>query len=248
MYAALFIRGPWMKRETEKKTMGRKLLGAVNRFDRASTTLIGSWWWLLLWTAYIGAAILEPYMADVKDYWPGAPLFLVLIVMVITFLYEAMERWLGTLMMNCLISLPVVPVLFVVNVVRMIMGTEEWSTIQKVGFLGVQALALVLTWLHVLYTRKRWRAEPPRHLRPRVPSQPYKPSLVGSLQWATLYLMFLLFCAGIFILVLIKKAWPHVPMPLFPLALALLVIFIAAAVFLFYLIRKKTEGLSFPIR
>lgn len=222
--------------------MARRLLGAANRFDRASTTLIASWWWLLLWTGYIGAAILEPYMAGMKDYLPGAPLFLVLTVMVATFFFEAMDRWLGTLLMNCVISIPVVSVLFVVNAIRMIMGPEEWSVKQKVVFLGAQALALILAWLHLLYTKKRWRAEPPAHLRPKVPTKPYKPSLEGPVQWAVIYLMFVLFCFGIYILVLLKKAWPHQQVPVFSLALLLLVLFVVVAFLLSYVIRKKLEG------
>ena len=143
--------------DSRARQVKRGLLRAANRFDRESTTLIASWWWLILWTAYMGGAVLEPYMPNAAHKVTGTTLFLILAVMVVSFVYGAWEGWLGTMLMNCVISIPVVPVLLMVNIVRMFFGVETWSLKQKAMFIGPQVLALVLTFLHYQFTKKRWR-------------------------------------------------------------------------------------------
>jgi hypothetical protein len=226
---------------TEKAKRG--LLQAANRFERESITLIASGWWLILWTAYIGGAVLEPYMSNAAHQVAGTTLYLVLAVMVVSFVYEAWEGWLGTMLMNCVISIPVVPVLLMVNIVRMFFGVETWSLKQKAMFIGPQVLALALTFLHFQFAKKRWKREPPPHLRPKMPSLPYRPDAVGPVKWAAAYLLLVLFAAGIFVLVLAKRAWPNLDIPIFWLVSVLLILLLTALFAVFFMIDKKLRGL-----
>jgi hypothetical protein len=232
-------KGGRMVNDSRARKAKRGLLHVANRFNRESTTLIASWWWLILWTAYMGVAVLEPYMPKGAHQVTGTTLHLILAVMVVSFAYEAWEGWLGTMLMNCVISIPVVPVLLMVNIVRMLFGVEAWSFKQKAMFIGPQVLALALTFLHYQFTKKRWKKEPPPHLRPKMPSQPYRPDLAGTVKWAAVYLLLVLFAAGLFVLVLAKRIWSNFDIPVFWLALVLLILLLAALFAVFFMIDKK---------
>jgi len=232
-------KGRKMDNDSRAKKVKRGLLRAANSFDRESTTLIASWWWLILWTAYLGVAVLEPYMTTAADKVTGTTLYLVLAVMVVSFVYEAWEGWLGTMLMNCVISIPVVPVLLIVNIVRMFFGVETWSLKQKAMFIGPQVLALALTYLHYLFTKKRWKREPPPHLRLKRPSLPYRPDVAGAVKWAAAYLLIVLFATGLFVFVVAKRAWPNLDIPVFWLAAVLLILLLAALFAVFFMIDKK---------
>jgi 3-hydroxybutyryl-CoA dehydratase len=210
--------------------------------NRESTTLIASWWWLVLWTAYLGGAVLEPFMTTAADQLTGTMLYLLLAVMMVSFVYEAWEDWLGTMLMNCVISIPVVPVLLMVNIVRMFLGVEAWSLKQKAMFIGPQVLALALTFLHYLFTKKRWKREPPPHLRPKKPFLPYRPDVASAVKWAAAYLLIVLFAAGLFVLVLVKRAWPNFDIPVFWLAAVLLILLLTALFAVFLHNRQEAPG------
>lgn len=228
-----------MENDSRARKVNRGLLRAANRFDRESTTLMASLWWLILWTAYLGGAILEPYMTTAADQVTGTMLYLVLAVMIVSFVYEAWEDWLGTMLMNCVISIPVVPVLLIVNIVRMFFGAEAWNLKQKAMFIGPQVLALALTYLHYLFTKKRWKREPPPHLRPKKTSLPYRPDPAGAVKWAAAYLLIVLFAAGFFVLVQAKRAWSNLDIPVFWLAAVLLILLLIALFAVFFMIDKK---------
>lgn len=228
-----------MDNDSHATKVKRGLLQAANRFDRESTNLLASWWWLILWTAYLGGAVLEPYMTTAADEVTGTTLYLVLAVMVVSFVYEAWEGWLGTMLMNCVISIPVVPVLLIVNIVRMFSGAEAWSLKQKAMFIGPQILALALTYIHYLFTKRRWKREPPPHLRLKRASLPYRPNVAGAVKWAAAYLLILLFAAGFFVLILAKRAWSNLDIPLLWLVAVLLFLFLAALFVVFFMIDKK---------
>jgi hypothetical protein len=220
----------------------RGFLSAANRLNRASTTLIASWWWLILWTAYIGGAVLEPYMPKESYQATGTTLYLILVVMVISFAYEAWEGWLGTMLMNCVISIPVVPVLLMLNLLRLFFGVETWSFKQKAMFIGPQVLALVLTFLHFLFTKKRWKKEPPPHLRLKRSSHPYRPDIAGPVKWAAVYLFIVFYAAGLFILALTKRTWSNFNVPVFWLATVLLILLLAVLFTVFIMIDKKLRA------
>ena len=230
-----------MDKDSRARKLKRVLLRAVNRFHRESTTLMASWWWLILWTAYLGGAVLEPYITTAADQVTGITLYLVIAVMVVSFVYEAWEGWLGTMLMNCVNSIPVVPVLLIVNIVRMFFDVEAWSLKQKAMFIGPQVLALALTYLHYLFTKKRWKREPPPHLRLKRPSLPYRPDVAGAVKWAAAYLLILLFAAGFFVLVLAKRAWSNLDIPVFWPAAVLLILLLVALFAVFFMIDKKLQ-------
>jgi hypothetical protein len=132
------------------------------------------------------------------------------------------------MLMNCVISIPVVPVLLMVNVVRMSLGVEAWSLKQKAAFIGPQVLALALTFLHYRFTRKRWKRESPWHRRSKIRALPHRPDLAGPVKWAAVYLLLLLFAAGLFVLALVKRAWPNFNVPASWLVPVLLIVFLRA--------------------
>ena len=178
-------------------------------------------------------------MAKAADRITGAILYLTLAVMVASFVYEASEGWLGTMLMNCVISIPVVPVLLMVNVGRMSLGVEAWSLKQKAMFIGSQVLALALTFLHYRFAKKRWKRESPWHRRSKIPAPPYRPDLASPVKWAAVYLLLLLFAAGLFILALVKRAWRNFNVPAFWLVPVVLIVLLGALIAAFFMIDKK---------
>ncbi len=127
---------------------------AANETERDSTAMTTVFWWLCLWSIYVGTAALEPVLLDQAEHMPGSVLLFILAIMAVMFVLELSQGWEGVLLMNCLISIPIVPGLFIWNVLYMVISTNSWTLKARLGFLGVQAMAVVLTGLHFLFTKK----------------------------------------------------------------------------------------------
>ena len=218
--------------------LGRGASRLAQQMDWESSTLSPTLWWLCLWTGYIGAACLPPVFHEKMDSWPGGALVVVLLVMVVLFLME--RDWLGTMLLNCLISIPVVPLLFVGIVIRALVWDGHWGLGVEASFLGVQALALLLAWLHLVHTKKRFHTFPPKHLRPKR-TLPEKPTLGGPAKLGAMYLSVLGFMGSIYGLVAIKRVFPELHVPVFFAVPVLLTLFLAAGGIGAYWIGRKLK-------
>ncbi|MBN1615017.1 MAG: hypothetical protein JW950_11175 [Deltaproteobacteria bacterium] len=178
-------------------------------------------------------------MAKEADHVAGAALLLILAVMAVSSVFEALEDRLGTMLMNCVISIPSVPLLPAANIGCMFFGADAWNLKQKTMCIGAQVPALALAFLHFLFTKKLWKREPPLRLQPKTPSQPYKPDLAGPVKWAFAYLTVVLFAAGLCGLVPAKRVFSNRDIPVFWLTTVLLIVLIAAACAILPLIDRK---------